>query len=346
MLHSLRLLRVLAICFRVGNELARTLRNIAIDNGQQTRTDLIRNRVQVVERGKDQDGEIAAGRNCRESVLVLMLPGSVSRNRVLACKTGWELLRIWMGSINQCLLGVSRGIVIKVLMTRHPDSPALEVASVSCTKEMVPRRNAEDLALIILQASSQQASTPQRKWTLRTMNKTFLVQCLQCDVFSPLEVRHWDAEGRAQVVNGHTKYSCPDREMNEQILLLECMIEAESEFTDLVCACTPSCTLFDSCTFPLYVSVSVLSLLSCRTWEGPGWIDHSRQELQTIGVGINAARETGWESLRVWTGSSYEANLTTDRGVVIKVLMTWHPDSPALELASISHTKEVSVYWE
>ncbi|KAK0478979.1 hypothetical protein IW261DRAFT_1420311 [Armillaria novae-zelandiae] len=134
-------------------------------------------------------------------------------------ETGWESLRVWLGLIDRRLLGVSRvvrvlidlnkanltadrGVVIKVLMTQHPDSPALEL--------MAPHRNAEDLALIILQASSQQASTLRRKWTLRTVNKTFLVQ-----FFSPLEVGHWDAEGQAQVVNGHAKYGCPDREMNE-----------------------------------------------------------------------------------------------------------------------------------
>ncbi|KAK0478943.1 hypothetical protein IW261DRAFT_1420271 [Armillaria novae-zelandiae] len=122
----------------------------------------------------------------------------------------------------------------------------------------------------------------------------------------------------------------------------------ESEFTDLVCPCTPSCTLSDSCTFPLYVSMSVWSLL------GPGWIDRSRKELQRIGVGINAARlgikksgaSLGWESLCVWTGSIDRRLLGVSRSVVIKVLMTRHPDSPAIELASISRTKAVSAYQE
>ncbi|KAK0478969.1 hypothetical protein IW261DRAFT_1420300 [Armillaria novae-zelandiae] len=88
-------------------------------------------------------------------------------------ETGWESLRVWTGSIDRRLLGVSRVIV--------------------SYGQMPPHCNAEDLALIILQDSS-------RKWTLRTVNKTFLVQCLQCDVFSPLEVECWDAEWRAQVI--------------------------------------------------------------------------------------------------------------------------------------------------
>ncbi|KAK0461476.1 hypothetical protein IW261DRAFT_1577086 [Armillaria novae-zelandiae] len=50
---------------------------------------------------------------------------------------GWESLHVWMGLIDRHLLGVSRGIIIKVLMTRHPDSPALELASVSHTKEVI-----------------------------------------------------------------------------------------------------------------------------------------------------------------------------------------------------------------
>ncbi|KAK0478955.1 hypothetical protein IW261DRAFT_1420285 [Armillaria novae-zelandiae] len=56
---------------------------------------------------------------------------------------------------------------------------------------MPPRRNAEDLAL---QDSSRQVSTPPTKCSLRTVNKTFIVQCLQCNV------GHWDVEWRAQVV--------------------------------------------------------------------------------------------------------------------------------------------------
>ncbi|KAK0471964.1 hypothetical protein IW261DRAFT_1424763 [Armillaria novae-zelandiae] len=49
---------------------------------------------------------------------------------------GWASLHIWMGSINRCWECLAdRGAIIKVLRTRHPDSPALELASVSHTKE-------------------------------------------------------------------------------------------------------------------------------------------------------------------------------------------------------------------
>ncbi|KAK0478976.1 hypothetical protein IW261DRAFT_1420306 [Armillaria novae-zelandiae] len=107
----------------------------------------------------------------------------------------WESLRVWTGSINWRLLGVSRGVIIKVLMTRHPDSPALELASVSHTKEVI--------AVIV--SYGQGPGTPRLKpasvYTTNKMftahreqDKTFIVQCVQCDV------GRWDAERRAQVV--------------------------------------------------------------------------------------------------------------------------------------------------